>query len=69
MKKRNARAESVGSSEGTGSLGLGVKVSDAIDGTVVLAVAVVPVDSDPDAGVALHWPHIRHRSDSPGISG
>ena len=62
-------AEIVGPDEGGGSIGLGPEVSDAIDGTVVLAVSGVPLDSDPLAGVALHGSHVRHRPDSPGIAG
>ena len=50
-------------------MGLGVEVADPVDGAVVLGGAVVPIDSDPVAGVTFHWPHVLHRPDPPRVTG
>lgn len=68
FEQRNSWIEILGPHERAGSFGLCLEVSDAIDAAIVLAVSIVPIDSDPCPRIALDGSHVPHCSNSPWIS-
>lgn len=46
-----------------------LEVVDAIEGPIMFAVSVVPIDSDPCARVAFHGAQVPHCADAAGVAG